>query len=174
MFELLSTPRYNQYNIKIHYSALTAQWNVEGKSYDRGNIKASSTYGTNRINAYKIIEETLNLRDVRIFDTVEDEQGNEKRVLNKKETAIAQSKQELIKAQFAEWIWKDPERRERLVAIYNDKFNCIRPREYDGSHIKFVGINPKSNCAPIRSMPSRMYFTVGIPAGARCRRGQDL
>jgi len=148
MFELLSTPRYSQYNIKIHYSALTAQWNVEGKSYDRGNIKASSTYGTNRINAYKIIEETLNLRDVRIFDTVEDEQGNEKRVLNKKETAIAQSKQELIKAQFAEWIWKDPDRRERLVRIYNDKFNCIRPREYDGSHIKFVGINPEIELRP--------------------------
>ena len=143
MYELLSTPKYNQYNIKIHYSNLTAQWNVEGKSYDRGNIKANSTYGTNRINAYKIIEETLNLRDVRIFDKVEDAEGNEKRILNKKETAIAQSKQEAIKAQFAEWIWKDPERRERLVRMYNDKFNCIRTREYDGSHIKFVGINPE-------------------------------
>ena len=148
MYELLSTPKYNQYNIKIHYSNLTAQWNVEGKSYDRGNIKANSTYGTNRINAYKIIEETLNLRDVRIFDKIEDAEGNEKRVLNKKETAIAQSKQEAIKAQFAEWIWKDPGRRERLVRMYNDKFNCIRAREYDGSHIKFVGINPEIELRP--------------------------
>ena len=127
---------------------MTAQWNVEGKSYDRGNIKANSTYGTQRINAYKIIEETLNLRDVRIFDKTEDAEGNEKRVLNKRETAIAQSKQEIIKTQFAEWIWKDPERRERLVRMYNDKFNCIRTREYDGSHIKFVGINPEIELRP--------------------------
>ncbi|MFR7821589.1 DEAD/DEAH box helicase family protein, partial [Candidatus Pseudoruminococcus sp.] len=143
MFEFLDTPRYAQWNIKVHYSQFTGEWNIEGKSYDRSNVKAYSTYGTSRINAYKIIEETLNLKDVRIFDYIEDEEGKKKAVLNKKETAIAQAKQELIKQGFQDWIWADPARREKLTKMYNDKFNSIRPREYDGSHIVFNGMNPE-------------------------------
>ena len=143
IFEFLETPRYTQWNVKVHFSQYTGEWNIEGKSYDRGNVKAYSTYGTSRINAYKIIEETLNLKDVRIFDYIEDEDGKKKAVLNKKETAIAQSKQELIKQGFQDWIWSDPERRERLCKMYNEKFNSIRPREYDGSHITFNGMNPE-------------------------------
>ena len=143
MFEFLGTPRYAQWNIKVHFSAYTGEWNIEGKSYDRSNVKAYSTYGTGRINAYKIIEETLNLKDVRIFDYVEDADGKKKAVLNKKETAIAQAKQELIKQGFQDWVWSDPERRERLCRLYNDKFNSLRPREYDGSHIVFSGMNPE-------------------------------
>ena len=143
MFEFLDTPRYAQWNIKVHYSQFTGEWNIEGKSYDRSNVKAYSTYGTSRINAYKIIEETLNLKDVRIFDYIEDEEGKKKAVLNKKETAIAQAKQELIKQGFQDWIWADPTRREKLTKMYNEKFNSIRPREYDGSHIVFNGMNPE-------------------------------
>ena len=143
IFEFLGTPRYAQWNIKVHFSAYTGEWNIEGKSYDRSNVKAYSTYGTGRINAYKIIEETLNLKDVRIFDYVEDADGKKKAVLNKKETAIAQAKQELIKQGFQDWVWSDPERRERLCRLYNDKFNSLRPREYDGSHIVFSGMNPE-------------------------------
>ena len=143
VFEFLGTPRYAQWNIKIHFSEYTGEWNIEGKSYDRGNVKAYSTYGTSRINAYKIIEETLNLKDVRIFDYEEDADGKKKAILNKKETAIAQAKQELIKQGFQDWIWSDPERRERLCKLYNEKFNSIRPREYDGSHITFNGMNPE-------------------------------
>ncbi len=143
MYELLKTPRYAQLDIKVRFSPLTAEWNVSGKSLDRANVQANNTYGTNRINAYKIIEETLNLRDVRIFDYVEDENGNRTPVLNKKETAIAQGKQELIKQAFTEWIWTDPERRERLVRLYNDRFNSTRTREYDGSHLKFPGMSPE-------------------------------
>ena len=143
MFEFLGTPRYAQWNIKVHFSAYTGEWNIEGKSYDRSNVKAYSTYGTGRINAYKIIEETLNLKDVRIFDYVEDADGKKKAILNKKETAIAQAKQELIKQGFQDWVWSDPERRERLCRLYNDKFNSLRPREYDGSHIVFSGMNPE-------------------------------
>ena len=143
MFEFLDTPRYAQWNIKVHYSQFTGEWNIEGKSYDRSNVKAYSTYGTSRINAYKIIEETLNLKDVRIFDYIEDEEGKKKAVLNKKETAIAQAKQELIKQGFQDWIWSDPVRREKLTKMYNEKFNSIRPREYDGSHIVFNGMNPE-------------------------------
>lgn len=143
MFEFLGTPRYAQWNIKVHFSAYTGEWNIEGKSYDRSNVKAYSTYGTGRINAYKIIEETLNLKDVRIFDYVEDADGKKKAVLNKKETAIAQAKQELIKQGFQDWVWSDPERRERLCILYNEKFNSLRPREYDGSHIVFSGMNPE-------------------------------
>ncbi|KUO71737.1 MAG: helicase [Clostridia bacterium BRH_c25] len=143
IFELLETPYMYKRYIDVFYSSYTANWNVKGKNDDRsGNIKAVMTYGTNRINAYKIIEETLNLKDVRIFDTVY-EDGVEKRVLNKKETAIAQQKQETIKEAFQGWIWKDPTRRERLTRIYNDRFNSIRPREYDGSHIRFTGMNPE-------------------------------
>ena len=143
MFEFLDTPRYAQWNIKVHYSQFTGEWNIEGKSYDRSNVKAYSTYGTSRINAYKIIEETLNLKDVRIFDYIEDDEGKKKAVLNKKETAIAQAKQELIKQGFQDWIWADPARREQLTKMYNEKFNSIRPREYDGSHIVFNGMNPE-------------------------------
>ena len=143
MFEFLDTPRYAQWNIKVHYSQFTGEWNIEGKSYDRSNVKAYSTYGTSRINAYKISEETLNLKDVRIFDYIEDDEGKKKAVLNKKETAIAQAKQELIKQGFQDWIWADPARREKLTKMYNEKFNSIRPREYDGSHIVFNGMNPE-------------------------------
>lgn len=143
MFELLSTPLYMRWKINVRYSAHTGEWNIEGKSNDRGNVRAGSTYGSSRMNAYKIIEETLNLRDVRIFDYFEDDEGRKKAVLNKKETAIAQGKQESIKNAFKSWVWEDPKRRERLTRIYNEKFNSVRPREYDGSHIIFSGMNPE-------------------------------
>ena len=144
MLELLETPYLYRRYIDVLYSGHTANWNIRGKSDDRSNnIKALITYGTNRINAYKIIEETLNLKDVRIFDTVIDDNGKETRVLNKKETAIAQQKQEAIKEAFQSWVWKDPKRRERLTRLYNDRFNSIRPRQYDGSHIRFTGMNPE-------------------------------
>ena len=143
IFHLLETPRYAQWNIKVHFSPFTSEWNIEGKFYDKGNVRAYNTYGTSRINAYKIIEETLNLKDVRIFDYIEDDEGKKKAVLNKKETAIAQSKQEMIKQEFQDWIWSAPERRERLCKSYNEKFNSVRPREYDGSHIIFNGMNPE-------------------------------
>ena len=143
IFETLGTPRSAQWSIKVHYSDITGEWRIEGKSTDRGNVKAISTYGTKRINAYEIIEDTLNLKDVRIFDYVYDADGRKNAVLNKKETAIAQSKQELIKDAFAEWIWKDPDRREAICKTYNILFNSNRPREYDGSHISFSGMNPE-------------------------------
>ena len=143
IFTLFSTPCYCQWNMHVHYSKYTGEWNVEGKSYDRGNVKAFNTYGTDRISGYKIIEETLNLRDVRIFDYVEDEEGRKQAILNRKETAIAQGKQELIKQAFAEWIWSDPERREHLCKLYNEKFNSSRAREYDGSFLNFAGMNPE-------------------------------
>lgn len=132
-----------QHNIKVNFSQYTGQWNIEGKSYDRSGVKAHKTYGTGRINAYKIIEETLNLKDVRVIDYVEEADGKKTAVLNKKETAIALSKQELIKQGFQDWIWKDQQRRERLCKIYNEKFNSLRPREYDGSHLVFSGMNPE-------------------------------
>ena len=143
IFDLLKPSYYVQSKVKVHYSDYTSEWNIANKSEDRYNVKSYNTYGTSRINAYKIIEQTLNLKDVRIFDTVIDIDGNEKKVLNKKETAIAQSKQEIIKNKFIEWIWKDQERRERLVTLYNEKFNNIKPREFDGQYIKFGGINPE-------------------------------
>lgn len=143
IYEFLNTPGYAKSSIIVHYSKYTGEWSIDGKSYDRSNVKAYNTYGSARINAYRIIEETLNLKDVRIFDYVEDIDGNRKAVLNKKETAIAQSKQELIKQGFQNWVWSDPERRERLCKLYNEKFNSIRPREYDGSHIVFSGMNPE-------------------------------
>ena len=143
IFETLGTPRSAQWGMKVHYSGITGEWRIEGKSTDRGNVKAISTYGTKRINAYEIIETTLNLKDVRIFDYQYDEEGRRIAVLNKKETAIAQSKQELIKEAFAEWIWKDPDRREAICKTYNILFNSNRPREYDGSHINFSGMNPE-------------------------------
>lgn len=143
MYEFLDTPRYARWNIKVHYSQFTGEWNIEGKSYDRSNIKAYSTYGTSRMSAYKIFEESLNLKDVRIFDYVEDEFGKKKAVLNVKETAIAQAKQEQIKQGFQDWVWQDPARRELLCKIYNEKYNSTRPREYDGSRITFSGMNPE-------------------------------
>ena len=130
-------------NIRVHYMPSTSEWNIEGKNYDKYNVKSYNTYGTNRASAYKIIEDTLNLKDTRIFDYKEDENGKKIAELNKKETAIAQAKQEQIKNAFTDWIWKDPERRERLVKSYNEQFNSIRPREYDGSHITFDGMNPE-------------------------------
>ncbi len=141
--ELLHTPRYRQGKIKTLFSEATAIWNVTGKSEDYDNVAANVTYGTKRINAYKIIEETLNLRDVRIFDTKLNAEGNEIRVLNKQDTIIAQQKQQAIRDAFVDWIWKEPARRERLVKLYNEKFNSIRPREYDGSHLQFHGMNPE-------------------------------
>lgn len=143
IFETLGTPRSAQWGMKVHYSKITGEWRIEDKNKDRGNVKAISTYGTKRVNAYEIIETTLNLKDVRIFDYQYDEEGRRIAVLNKKETAIAQSKQELIKDAFAEWIWKDPDRREAICKTYNILFNSNRPREYDGSHINFSGMNPE-------------------------------
>ena len=143
MFETLGTPRSAQWNIKVHYSKISGEWRIEGKSKDRGNVKALTTYGTKRVNAYEIIEDSLNLKDVRVFDYQYDPDGRRVAVLNKKETAIAQSKQELLKEAFTEWIWKDPERRETICKAYNILFNSNRPREYDGSHINFSGMNPE-------------------------------
>lgn len=140
--ELLETPSYAKNSIKVNYISYTGEWDIQGKSYDRGNIKAYKTYGTSRVNAYKIIEDTLNLKDVRIFDYEELPDGKKKAILNKKETTIAQSKQELIKQKFVDWIFKDQDRRNDLCNIYNHKFNSTRTREYDGSHINFVGMNP--------------------------------
>ena len=145
MVETFGTSYYAGSRIKILRSGATGQWAITEKNADRGNIKTLTTYGTKRMNAYQILEQTLNQRDVRVFDYVEDENGNKKPVLNKKETAIAQDRQELIKQKFSEWIWKDIDRRERLCRIYNETFNSIRPREYDGSHIRFSGMNPEIN-----------------------------
>lgn len=142
VYEFLGTSHYLQYNIKVSFSQYTAEWNISGKNYDSSNVKAHTTYGTKRANAYRIIEDTLNLKDVRIYDYIE-ENGKKKAVLNKNETAVAQSKQELIKQGFQDWVWSDPQRRERLTQIYNEKFNSIRTREYDGSHITLVGANPE-------------------------------
>lgn len=141
-FELLSPNYYAQSKIEVKYSNLTGEWNIQGKSADKG-VKATNTYGTSRISAYKIIEDSLNLRDVRIFDYIYDENGNKVAKLNIKETTIAQQKQASIKQAFEDWIWKDPDRRDDLCKIYNVRFNSIRPREYDGSHITFNGINPE-------------------------------
>ena len=146
--ELLQTPFYYKSRIRVRYSPVTGEWNVSEKSLDRSSIRVFSTYGTKRVNAYKLIEDTLNLRDVRVFDTVQDENGKDQRVLNKKETAIAQDKQDQIKEKFQEWVWADPTRRERLCILYNEKFNAIRPREYDGSHLVFAGMNPEITLRP--------------------------
>ncbi len=143
MFELLETGYYSRRRMNILYSKFSGEWNITEKNSDYGNVRALATYGTKRISAYHIFEQTLNLKDVRVFDYVEDENGNKKAVLNKKETAIAQDRQELIKQKFSEWIWKDIDRRERLCKIYNETFNAVRPREYDGSHIIFNGMNPE-------------------------------
>ena len=144
MTETFQIPYYLRHAVKVRYSPYTAEWRVEGKTATgRGDIISSETYGTSRANAYKILEETLNLKDVRIYDTIEDAEGKPKRVLNKRETMLAQQKQQVIKDAFANWVWQDPQRRIALVKQYNELFNSIRPREYDGSHIKFVGMNPE-------------------------------
>lgn len=143
MYELLETPNHAQWNMKVKFSEYNSQWYITSKNYDYSNVKANKTYGTNRVNAYEIIEKTLNLKDVKIFDTETNADGNKVRVFNAKETAIAQAKQDQIKQAFEDWIFNDVERRERLVRLYNDKFNSIRPREYDGSHLNFVGMNPE-------------------------------
>ena len=143
IFETLDTSRRARWDIKVHYSRITGEWRIEGKSKDSYNVKAHSTYGTSRASAYGIIESSLNLKDVRIFDYQYDPDGRRVAVLNKKETAIAQGKQELLKEAFSEWIWKDPERREKICKAYNILFNSNRPREYDGSHINFSGMNPE-------------------------------
>ena len=145
---LLNPNYYASQNIKVHYMESTSEWYIDGKNYDKYNVKATNTYGTHRANAYKIIEDSLNLKDTRIYDYYEDENGKKVAELNKKETAIAQAKQEQIKLAFEEWIWKDPERRERLTKEYNERFNSIRPREYDGSHITFDGMNPEITLRP--------------------------
>ena len=144
MTEIFQIPYYLRHAVKVRYSPYTAEWRVEGKTATgRGDIISSETYGTSRANAYKILEETLNLKDVRIYDTIEDADGKLKRVLNKRETMLAQQKQQVIKDAFANWVWQDPQRRIALVKQYNELFNSTRPREYDGSHIKFVGMNPE-------------------------------
>ena len=144
MTETFQIPYYLRHAVKVRYSPYTAEWRVEGKTATgRGDIISSETYGTSRANAYKILEETLNLKDVRIYDTIEDAEGKPKRVLNKRETMLAQQKQQVIKDAFANWVWQDPQRRIALVKQYNELFNSIRPREYDGSHIHFVGMNPE-------------------------------
>ena len=148
MVELLTPYGQAQNRIKILRSESTGQWNITEKNFDRANVKANTTYGTKRMSAYHILEQTLNQKDVRVFDYIEDEHGNKKPVLNKKETAIAQDRQELIKQRFSEWVWKDIDRRERLCAIYNETFNSIRPREYDGRHIRFDGMNPERTLRP--------------------------
>lgn len=143
MEETFETPFYLRRAIEVKFSTITAEWQISGKSSTgRHDVAAYVTYGTDRANAYKILEDTLNLKDARIYDTIEDAEGNKKRVLNKKETTLAQQKQQAIKDAFRDWIWRDPKRRETLVAKYNELFNSTRPREYDGSHIHFVGMNP--------------------------------
>ena len=143
VFELLEIPYYYKYRMQVKFEPITGQWRITDKSYGKGNVKATSVYGTSRVNAYNIIEDSLNLKDVRVFDYIEDENGNKKAVLNKKETTIAQGKQEEIRRKFEEWIWKDPTRRERLCKLYNEKFNSIRPREFSGKHIRFYGMSPE-------------------------------
>ena len=158
VFELLEPSQYTRPLIKVHYFEYTGEWNIEGKSYDKGNIKAKNTYGSVRANAYNIIESTLNQKTVKVFDYFE-EDGKRKAVLNKKETSVAQAKQKLIEQAFEEWIWKSPERREELCKIYNERFNSIRPREYDGSHINFYGMNPEIKLRPhqINAIAHIMY-----------------
>lgn len=148
VMELLTPSSYAAGRLKVRYTPINGDWFIENKSSDMGNVKADSTYGTKRASAYRIIEDTLNLRDTRIFDYVYDEHGNKKAVFNAKETTAAQAKQEVIKQAFQDWIWKDPERRNRLVRYYNDTFNSVRPREYDGSHITFGGISPEITLGP--------------------------
>lgn len=158
VLELLEPSQYTRPLIKVHYFEYTGEWNIEGKSYDKGNVKAKNTYGSVRANAYNVIESTLNQKTVKVFDYFE-EDGKRKAVLNKKETSVAQAKQKLIEQAFEEWIWKSPERREELCKIYNERFNSIRPREYDGSHINFYGMNPEIKLRPhqINAIAHIMY-----------------
>lgn len=146
--QLLNTPHYMRWKIKTEYVPATGAWHIENKGLDGNNPFANTQYGTDYRSGYKIIEESLNLRDVRVYDTVEDEYGNQKRVLNQKQTILAQQKQTAIQEAFRDWIWKEPRRRERLCRLYNDTYNCIRPREYDGSHLRFSGMNPELNLRP--------------------------
>ena len=148
ILDLIDAGYYARRDVKAHYSDVTGEWNIANKSCDRNTIAVTSTYGTNRANAYRLIEDALNLRDTKIFDYVYDEENKKKPVLNKKETAIAQAKQDKIKQVFQDWIWQDQDRRERLTRIYNEKFNSVIPREYDGSHITFDGINPEITLRP--------------------------
>lgn len=143
MFETFKTPNYAQFNMKVKYSEYTAEWRIENKSFISGSdVNAHVTYGTTRKSAYEILEDSLNLRDVRVYDTII-ENGKDKRVLNSKETTLAQQKQQVIKDEFRDWIFRDPERRNYLVEKYNVLFNSTKPREYDGSHIVFSGMNPE-------------------------------
>ncbi|MFR5875261.1 MAG: helicase-related protein [Eubacterium sp.] len=148
MYELLDTPFYLQYKIKVHYNEVADAWNIENKAADNINLNVTQKYGTNRKNAFHIIENTLNLRNVKVFDYEENDEGKRVAILNKEETTIAQQKQKIIKQKFKDWIWRDPERRDTLCKLYNEKFNCIRPREYDGSHIVFEGMNPEITLRP--------------------------
>lgn len=148
VLETLQPPFYARRSIHVHYSTITAEWRVEGKNVDRFSVLATQTYGTERLNAYRIVEETLNLHDARVYDTVERADGSSTRVLNKRETALAQAKQEQLKAAFADWVWQEPERREQLTALYNERFNAIRPRTYDGSRLRFAGMNPEIRLRP--------------------------
>ena len=163
MTETFQIPYYLRRAVNVRYSPYTAEWRVEGKTATgRSDIISSETYGTSRANAYKILEETLNLKDVRIYDTIEDAEGKPKRVLNKRETMLAQQKQQIIKDAFANWVWQDPQRRIALVKQYNELFNSTRPREYDGSHIKFVGMNRRSPSENTSATPLLMCFTAVI------------
>ena len=163
MYETFETPRYLRGQIEISYVPYTAEWQVSRKSMVRYNdVAAFTTYGTDRASAYRLLEDALNLRDIRIYDTIEDADGRERRVLNAKETTLAAQKQQLIRDAFKDWIWKDPERRETLVRQYNEEMNSTRPREYDGSHIVFSGMNRKSPSESIRKTPSPMCCTAGI------------
>lgn len=148
VLETLQPPFYARRSVHVHYSEVTAQWRVEGKNVDRFSVLATQTYGTERMNAYRIVEETLNLHDARVYDAVERADGSKTRVLNKRETALAQARQEQLKAAFADWVWKEPERRERLTALYNERFNAIRLRTYDGSGLRFAGMNPEIRLRP--------------------------
>lgn len=172
IFELLETPKYNRDEIRVNYSNYTSNWSISGKNVDWKNSRVNTTYGTNRINAYYIIEKTLNLKDVQIFDKEVNLDGKEERKLNAKETAIAQQKQEMIKTKFEEWIWKDQARREHLTKLYNDKFNCIRPREYDGKYITFVGMNPEITLRKhqLNAVARQLYgYNTLLAHEVRCR-----
>ncbi len=166
MYETFDTPRYMQRNIQVNYTPYTAEWQVSGKSsVSQNNVAAYTTYGTSRANAYKILEDSLNLRDVRIYDTIEDADGKERRVLIAKETTLAAQKQQPIRDAFKDWIWKVPERRETLVRQYNEEMNCTRPHEYDGSHIVFCGMNPEIT---LREHQIKRYRPCAVRQEIRC------
>lgn len=164
MSDTFETPAHllNRDIIEVRFSNITGEWNIQGKNADWGNSLVNMTYGTSRVNAYKILEDSLNLKDTRVYDTIE-EDGKEKRVLNKKETTIASQKQESIREAFKDWIFRDQERRQTLVAKYNELFNSTRPREYDGSHLKFPGMTPDIELKPHQKMQWRIFYMVIIP-----------